>query len=42
MKKWLLHPAEWWEFWYPQSGHIGGGLIGSAMIVLLAIWIALR
>ncbi len=34
LKRWLTHPAEWWEFWYPQSGYAGGGMIGAAIFIL--------
>lgn len=36
LEKWFLHPAAWWQFWYPQSGALGGS-IGGAIFVLLPI-----
>lgn len=39
-KQWWSHSAEWWEFWYPQSGVNGGGMIGAALFIL--IFLALR
>lgn len=35
LKRWLFHRAEWWEFWYPQSGASGGGMIGAAIFILM-------
>ena len=32
---WRLHPAAWWEFWYPQSGMLGGFLTGSLIMYVL-------
>lgn len=25
--RWSLHPAAWWQFWYPQSGAFGGAIL---------------
>jgi hypothetical protein len=33
---WWFHPAEPWEFWYPQSGIIGG-LIAAIMITSVIV-----
>lgn len=40
-KRWLYHPAEWWEFWYPQSGYKGGGMIGAAMFIAALLLVGL-
>lgn len=29
---WSLHPAAWWQFWYPQSGPIGGFIMGWLLL----------
>jgi hypothetical protein len=41
LRKWLFHPAEWWQFWYPQSGLFGGLIIAYALILSLFVpeWI---
>lgn len=37
LKTWWLAPAEWWQFWFPQSGGIGGAIFaaiaGSVVLV---------
>jgi len=33
LRDWYFHPAAWWQFWYPQSGIIGG------LIILMITWI---
>jgi hypothetical protein len=35
LKKWYLHPAEWWEFWYPQSSVQGGGMAGALLFIAI-------
>ena len=32
---WSLRPAAWWQFWYPQSGVIGGGIMGWLLLCAL-------
>jgi len=32
---WMVEPAEWWEFWMPMSGAIGG-IIGGGMVFAIA------
>lgn len=34
VQQWFLHPAKWWEFWYPMSGIRGGCLIAAAVYTL--------
>lgn len=45
-KKWWNADAEWWQFWYPASGSIGGIIAGviigiiflvTALIALIAL-----
>lgn len=33
LRRWLAHPAEWWQFWYPQSGWSGGLIIAYALML---------
>lgn len=33
--RWVNKPARWYEFWYPQSG-ILGGMLGAAIATLVA------
>jgi hypothetical protein len=35
LKWWWCHDAEWWEFWFPQSGARGGGIIGVALFIII-------
>ena len=32
---WRLHPAAWWQFWYPQSGMLGGFIAGWVVAITL-------
>jgi hypothetical protein len=32
--QWWIEPAEWWEFWMPQSGAIGGVIAGISFNAL--------
>lgn len=38
IKRWLKHPAKWYEFWYPQSGFVGGLLAFAILYSGLSIW----
>lgn len=33
---WFLRPAQWWQFWLPQSGKYGGLIAGS--VISAALW----
>lgn len=35
-RDWYYHPAAWWQFWYPQSGLIGGLIIAILVLLLIA------
>lgn len=38
VRQWALGPAQWWQFWRPQSGPAGGligGLVGIVLVNLL-------
>ncbi len=37
INEWMMTPAHWYEFWMPQSGLVGGLIVG---LILLAICIA--
>lgn len=39
--KWFQQPAEWYEFWMPQSGPIGGLIFGAILSPPLA-WLAVQ
>lgn len=40
--RWLYHDAEWWQFWWPNSGMIGGALLGLVcMTILIAVSLAM-
>ena len=41
-KRWWFHPADWWEFWYPQSGAQGGGMVGAAIFIVAFSFLALN
>lgn len=28
LEKWINKPAKWWQFWLPQSGIVGGSILG--------------
>lgn len=34
---WIMRPAKWWEFYFPQSGCIGGFIFGSIICSCLLI-----
>lgn len=38
LRRWLDADAEWWEFWMPQSGGIGGAIVGG-VITSLVWWL---
>jgi glycerol uptake facilitator-like aquaporin len=35
-KRWLHKDAEWWQFWLPQSGPVGGMIMGVILASFLA------
>jgi hypothetical protein len=37
IKHWYYHPAEWWQFWYPQSG-LPGALLFWALFYAVGFW----
>jgi glycerol uptake facilitator-like aquaporin len=37
LKRWWLREAEWWQFWLPQSGPIGGGIGGTLLGTIVFI-----
>ena len=32
---WIEEPAEWYEFWMPGSGRVGGAIMGVVLVVIL-------
>ena len=34
---WLFEPAKWWQFWMPQSGFLGGCIMGLYIALFLAL-----
>ena len=34
---WWNQPADWWEFWLPQSGWIGGAVLGALAASIIAL-----
>jgi hypothetical protein len=34
---WWLRDAEWWQFWMPQSGLIGGCIVGLLMWLIYGV-----
>ena len=35
--EWLKRDAEWWEFWHPSSGIIGGFIMGVIVFTALVV-----
>ncbi len=35
--EWIIGPAEWWEFWKPQSGVVGGLAAGLVFVILMVL-----
>ena len=35
--EWFYRPAQWWQFWLPQSGFIGGLILMGLAVTLIAI-----
>jgi len=35
IRQWINTPAEWWEFWLPQSGLVGGVVFYFIMAVAM-------
>lgn len=40
--RWWCHDAKWWQFWYPQSGPIGGGIIAALMFMIALLSASIR
>ena len=40
IEDWIYAPANWWEFWKPDSGWIGGILLGSVNALFWVWWFA--
>lgn len=42
-RRWFYRDAEWWEFWFPQSGPIGGVLFCMAFwLAVFVVWEAMQ
>lgn len=41
MKNWFTHGAQWYEFWYPQSGLVGGLIFASLILTPMALIVSL-
>ena len=39
---WAFREAKWYEFWYPQSGYIGGVIMGAAIGLPVLLWFFFR
>jgi len=35
--RWGNHLAKWYQFWYPQSGFVGGGIIFLLFVLLYVL-----
>lgn len=31
-REWFFHDARWYEFWFPQSGVVGGLIFGFVLL----------
>lgn len=40
-KEWYFHPAVWYEFWWPQSGALGGVIFAFIIVCAGAVLIRL-
>jgi hypothetical protein len=37
IKYWWLREANWWQFWFPQSGFFGGIFLGCVVVVVIIV-----
>jgi hypothetical protein len=35
VKRWFFKGAQWWQFWLPQSGPVGGIIVAGVIALLL-------
>ena len=35
LEEWKYKEAKWWQFWLPQSGPVGGMLLGVSFVAIL-------
>ncbi len=39
IKKWFMTDAKWYEFWMPQSGFVGGLIMGAVVGISILIYL---
>jgi hypothetical protein len=37
LRRYWNHPAKWWQFWWPQSGFLGGLFWGTLILTALTV-----
>lgn len=37
LNKWWFKPAKYWQFWLPQSGIIGGMILGAFILAIIIV-----
>ena len=34
---WVYRDAEWWQFWRPQRGGVGGTIMGVVLFIIILL-----
>lgn len=42
ISRWWNHEARWWQFWYPQSGLPGAGIIAAIFFGIAILSASIR
>jgi glycerol uptake facilitator-like aquaporin len=37
LRAWWFAPADWWEFWLPMSGPLGGSLMAAFVALVVCL-----